>query len=119
MSKGKFRIDVKELQVGLATLSPKIKTGMVAAANYCAPLAEEYMKANATWTDRTGAARNGLRAKVMTSPDKVALVLYHSVPYGVFLEVRWSGKYAIIEPAMAAIGPLFVEAIHRLTFPGN
>lgn len=114
MSKG-FRWE-GNLFASIDDVEPRIKRSMVAAANYCAPLAEQYMRSNATWTDRTGAARNGLRAKVVTSSDKVALVLYHSVPYGVFLEVRWSGKYAIIEPAMAAIGPLFVEAFGKLAF---
>lgn len=115
MSGAKFRLE-GPLMANVSGLSMKVQRGMVAAAQYCAPLAEQYMRQNATWTDQTGAARNGLRAKVVTQPKRVALVLYHSVPYGVFLEVRWSGKYAIIEPAMAAIGPLFVEAIHRLAF---
>ena len=115
MTGTKFRLE-GNLQANLRDLNPKVQRGIVAAANYCAPLATEYMRQNASWQDQTGAARNGLNTKVVTTGKKVALVLYHTVPYGVFLEVRWSGKYAIIEPAMAAIGPLFVEAIHRLAF---
>lgn len=105
-----------DLTARINNMGPKVKRGMVAAANYVAPQAEAFMKSEAPWTDRTGAARNGLGAQVEVSGNKVAIILYHSVPYGVFLEVRWGGKYAIIEKTMAAAGPLFVEAIGRLIF---
>lgn len=95
---------------------PNVKRGMVAAANYVAPLAEAHMKENAPWTDRSTNARDGLKAQVFTSSNKVAIVLYHSVPYGVFLEIRWGGRFAAIEPAMIAMGPVFVQAIGRLAF---
>lgn len=104
------------LEANLKGLDQKVKAGMVAAANYVAPQAESFMKSTAPWTDQTGAARNGLRARVRVSGNTVAIVLYHSVPYGIWLEVRWGGKYAVIEPAMAAAGPLYVQTIGRLVF---
>lgn len=110
-----FRLE-GNLEARLNQFGPKVKRGMVGAANYVAPVAEQYMRSNAPWTDRTSAARNGLHAQVQVSTNKVAIVLFHTVPYGVFLEIRWGGKYAIIEPTMAAVGPLFVEAIQRLAF---
>lgn len=100
----------------LRTMDERVQRGVVAAAHWTAPQAETFMKNNASWTDRTGNARNGLGARVVLGPDTVAIVLYHSVPYGVFLEVRWGGKYAIIEPTMAATGPIFLSAIKRLAF---
>lgn len=115
---GKFRLE-GNLEAKLNQFGPKVKRGMVAAANYTAMEAQAYMKANAPWTDRTSAARNGLGTQVQVSANKVAIVLYHSVPYGVFLELRWGGRYAIIEPTMAAVGPLFVESIQRLAFDGG
>lgn len=105
-----------DLKVNLANLDDRMKRVMVAAAGYVAPQAEAYMRENAKWTDRTGAARNGLGATVKTSGDDVAIVLFHTVPYGVFLEVRWGGKYAIIEPTIAAMAPLYLQAIQRLGF---
>ena len=100
----------------LIGLDAHVKRGMVAAAYYVAPQAEAHMKANARWTDRTGAARNGLGARVVVEDTKVAIVLYHSVAYGVFLETRWGGKYAIIEPTMGVAAPLFAKAVGRLVF---
>jgi len=32
-------------------------------------------------------------------------VVYHTMPYGLWLEVRWSGRYAIIGPTMLHIAP--------------
>jgi hypothetical protein len=107
------------LTARLNQFGPKVKHAMVAAAGYTATHAESYMKDQAPWTDRTGAARNGLGTKVVVETNKVAIVLYHSVPYGVYLETRWDGKYAIIESTMAAAGPLFVETIGRLAFEGD
>lgn len=115
MSNDSFHFE-GDLTARLNRIGPEVKRAMVAAAHYSATHAEGYMKDNAPWTDRTGAARNGLGAQVVVSTNKVAIVLYHSVPYGVWLELRWDGKYAIIEPTMATVGPLFVETIGRLAF---
>jgi hypothetical protein len=106
------------LVANLTTLDQNIQRGVLAAAHYTAPVAEAYMKANAPWIDRTSAARNGLRAQVVQSGSRVGIVMYHSVPYGVFLEVRWGGKYGIILNTMQMAGPVFITAIKRLAFKG-
>jgi hypothetical protein len=106
-----------DLEANLKTMPIEHRRALVASAQYVAPLAESFMKSQAPWTDRTGIARNGLRARVhLSGTDKVAIVLYHTAPYGVFLEVRWGGKFGIIPAAMAAAGPLWVEALGRLMF---
>lgn len=110
-----FRLE-GDLKANLAREPERVKSAVYAAAQYTAMQAESFMKSQASWQDQTGAARNGLRATVQRSGNKVAIVLYHSVSYGIWLELRWDGKYAIIEPAMAAAGPLFIEAIQRLAF---
>lgn len=104
------------MEARLNQFGPQIKRGMVAAANYVAPLAEAHMKQNAPWTDRSTAARDGLNAQVLVSTNGVAIVLYHTVPYGIFLEICNGGRYAIIEPTMLIMSPVFVKAIGRLAF---
>lgn len=110
-----FRLE-GDLKANVDDLDNHIRKGVIAAANFIAPKAEAYMKQNASWTDRSSAARNGLKAKVQTTPASVAIVLYHSVDYGVWLEIRWAGKYAIVRPAVQAMAPEFVIMIGKLVF---
>ncbi len=81
---------------------------------YEAPQIENWMKNNATWTDRTGAARNGLAARFYSDQDGRGIVLFHQVPYGIWLEVRFSGRYAIINPALQTWGPQIMERVRGL-----
>lgn len=76
--------------------------GKVMEAN--APRVQSYARSSAPWTDRTGNARNGLFAKYRGSNSSHAIDLYHTVPYGIFLEVRWSGRYQVIRPTIDAEG---------------
>lgn len=70
-------------------------------AEMFAPVFEEYAKLNARWKDRTSNARQTLNAdwRRMTQ-DVVILWLAHGVEYGIYLEKRWSGRYAIIWPTI-------------------
>lgn len=70
-----------------------------------APRVETAAKRGAKWRDRTGNARNGLRGipeSQKGGPYKI--ILAHGVPYGIWLEVRFSGKYAIINPTISTEG---------------
>jgi hypothetical protein len=61
---------------------------------------QDYMRNNAPWTDRTGNARGGLFAQARHSDAVNAIVFYHTMPYGIFLEVSNGGTYAIIVPTL-------------------
>jgi hypothetical protein len=52
---------------------------------------ENYAKANAPWTDRTGDARERLHATVEETGPIGTIVLAHGVDYGIWLEVRFGG----------------------------
>jgi hypothetical protein len=67
---------------------------------------EQWMKANAPWTDQTGAARSELFAVAeQASHDLVEIYFSHgtTIDYGIWLEVRNAGRYAIIRPALEQI----------------
>lgn len=100
-------------------LDNEIRRAMVAAAGKTAPEAEAWMKQNANWIDRTSNARNGLGARSVVSDNRIAVVLYHSVPYGIWLEVRWDGKYAVIEPAIREFAPRLMSLVAQLAFDGG
>ena len=99
-----FKFDT--LTPALQKLLPKVDAGVSLAFSASEAKASSYARANAPWTDRTGNARAGLSAKHVAEPMvKHTLVIYHTMPYGYWLEVRWSGRYAIIGPTMLNTAP--------------
>lgn len=60
----------------------------------------QYAKDNAPWEDRTGDARQGLDIEVDVEGDLVVITLFHTVDYGLWLEVIESGKWATIMPTL-------------------
>jgi hypothetical protein len=80
------------------------------------------MKTGARWTDRTGNARAGLMAADYPDGDGGSLVLWSAASYGIWLEVRWHGKYAIVGPVMNQIAPriqkMAAEAVMKTSRPG-
>lgn len=103
-----------DLFTSIDGLDDRVRRAVYASARYTAEHAESFMKSEAPWTDRTGNARRGLRAQVVQNGDEVGIVMFHSVSYGPWLELRWGGKYGIIPQAMAAAGPMWVETLGRL-----
>lgn len=83
-------------------------------ANQMAPQVENYAKIHAPWTDQTGNARAGLAARPYREGKEVGILVYHQVPYGIWLEVRWSGRYAIINPTIEAMAPEVMAKFNRL-----
>ena len=57
-------------------------------------------KANAPWEDQTGEARAGLEAKASNDDGLISLYLYHTVDYGLWLEVIQNGRFATILPTL-------------------
>lgn len=78
---------------------------------------ESYMKEHAAWEDRTGDARDGLSAQFYEGPNVSGLLLSHGVSYGIWLEVRWGGRLAIIPPTIEVMGPELMRRIGERTLP--
>lgn len=79
--------------------------------------AAQWMRDNAVWEDKTGAARAGLHVDVNEAPAVLAeLVFSHGedVPYAVWLELAHGGKYAIIAPAIDYWGPRLMQDVQRI-----
>jgi hypothetical protein len=88
-----------------------VKEAIRQTLEYWAARAVSQMRQNARWTDRTSNARNGLASQVYVGDDEAALVLFHTMPYGIWLEVRWSGRYAIIGPTLNDIAPKVLQMV--------
>lgn len=111
---GGITIDLSEIQVNLDKLGPWLDKRVSGLMSYYAGAIGAAAKAGAPWTDRTSNARNGLTAGAGKKGQTHYIVLAHRVPYGIWLEVRWGGKYAIIEPTLQNYGPRVMGAFGRL-----
>lgn len=110
-----LEIDMTPLIRGTATFQKRLDIGVAGVVKQRSHIAVGWMKENARWTDRTGAARAGLRTTTEHIPMvRHSINLIHSVAYGIWLEVRWSGRYAIIVPALIDQGPKMMLTLNKL-----
>lgn len=75
---------------------------------------QNFMRTNAPWTDRTGNARQGLFARAYRDGHGYVSVFYHTVDYGIFLELARSGQNRIIIPTLQKKGPDFMSSISKV-----
>lgn len=79
-----------------------------------APAILDYAKSNAPWQDITGAARQGLDVDVSVEGDEIVLSLYHTVDYGLWLEIIEGGKFATIMPTLEHFAPSVLRSVHAV-----
>lgn len=102
------------LTPGIAAYGVAIQDHVEEVLEQMAREMEEYAQSNAPWANRTGQARSGLKAEVDTSGfNGASIVLMHTAEYGVWLEIRWNGRYAIIMPTIEEFGPRVMQALGR------
>lgn len=80
---------------------------------------EQYAKANAPWTDRTGDARERLHATVEETGPIGTIVLSHGVPYGLWLEISNGGRYSIIPQTIDVFGPQLMRSLQNMINLGH
>lgn len=102
------------LTPGLRMAPEKFHLRMAAVMEYEANEAQDYMRINAPWTDRTGNARQGLFGRAFRDAKRHVIVLYHTMPYGIWLEVKQSGQYAIIVPSLPIVGRNVMQSLNGL-----
>lgn len=104
---------VNKLANSIEAHDRKVKRVIAGQFLYHKGEAETFMRNNAPWTDRTGNARAGLHAEVniINQGEAFEMILAGSVPYQIWLEVRFSGKYAIIQPTCDYIGALLISRL--------
>ena len=126
----KWRIEIENVQNGLARAGEAVQNCIAACGRTAAAQIEAYAKQNRPWTDRTGNARNTLEGVWMQEtaaedsgdalqPRRGAggekkvhtLGIVGHMPYSVFLELSYEGKYAILWPTVNALAP---EILRRL-----
>lgn len=98
MSKSGIRWNSRELSASLEKFNERANKGVTAAFEYQAPKSAARMKTSASWTDRTGNARSGLFTDTSHNGNHHSMLLSHGVAYGIYLENRFSGRYATVRP---------------------
>lgn len=104
------------------TLTPTLHTGpgyidstLSRTMGFYRPKVESSARLNAPWTDQTTNARNGLVATyVRDDADTHSIILAHRVPYGIFLETRFAGKFAIIMPTLNLFFPKVMATLNKI-----
>ena len=96
--------DDRELRRNLETVSSKIENAVKAVVAMKGTEGIAALKQNAPWTDRTSAARNGLHTITMLGGSQHVIIYSHAVHYGIWLEVKFSGRDAVILPTMIPEG---------------
>lgn len=98
-----FRITRDTLTPSLATMDTRVQRAIDLVFDLFETRAETKLRERATWTDRTGNARAGLRAIHEGRGDNNTLVLFHTMHYGIYLEVSNDGKYAVLGPVQREV----------------
>lgn len=112
-----FSFNAEQLKQGPKKLDRDLERAMYATVRFHDAGAEAWMKHNAPWKDRTTNARNGLFARGVKISKKVyALILAHSVTYGIYLELgtRYMRKRPIIVPALHLYGPKVMRTFNKI-----
>lgn len=118
----RFILEEDTLTPTLQALPGVIDKIIATTLNYYEPKVENHAKLNAPWQDQTTNARNGLAARSGKSGKTRWIVLFHQVPYGIYLETRWNAKYAIIMPTIDKFGPEVMDTFRKILekrFPGG
>jgi hypothetical protein len=90
-------------------------TALVAAVvDFQGTKATAWMKVNAKWKDRTGNARQTLAGYGEHTSTYHEIHLHGGVPYQIWLETRWSGKFAVIGPAVKYHGLALMNRLRGL-----
>lgn len=107
-----FKLDTSGLDFD--GLDDKISAGIMMYGKAAAAKFEAAAKENAPWTDRTGAARQRLKADFTEVPIGWCLSISHGVNYGVYLELAHERKYAILMPTILKLCNSFVDALRSM-----
>jgi len=114
MAEPTFEFKPGSLKANLNRFDGDISALVAAIVDYRGNKSVEYMKSNAPWTDRTGNARQTLAAHGVHAPDFHEIHLYGGVPYQIFLETRFAGRFAIIGPAVKYQGLALMNMLRGL-----
>ena len=106
------------LTANFATASDRAVQYLARTTEYYSFRSETFAKSKAKWTDRTGNARGSLSgtytASVNRDSARFEITISHGMPYGIWLELRWNGKFAIINKTVENQGKAFFDTANKV-----
>ena len=111
-----FSFNAEQLKLAPKQLDRKVVRAAYGTCKYWSTRSETWMKHNAPWKDRTTNARNGLFANAVKLGKSFAIILAHSVNYGIYLErgTRYMKARPVIVPALQMFGPRVMQSFQKL-----
>lgn len=109
-----IRITKDEITPRLKAMPAKLDAGLAALMAMQSQKVQTAARNDAPWQDQTGNARQGLTAKAFKDERGHGIVLFHTMPYGIWLETRWSGRYQVIVPTIQTQGPQVMDSVKTL-----
>lgn len=100
-----------DLSDNMKKYGERVLAGVRAIADQHAKMGQDRMRLEASWTDRTGNARQGLLGVTEHEKNQTTVYFIHTVDYGPSLELDHAGNYAIVMPVLLEIS---VEMQKRL-----
>ena len=113
----KWTVTPEQMGKALAKRVENIAAGVEGIVQSRAPEVQQWMKDNAPWTDRTGAARRSLTAVPGRSGDTITLTMLYNNPavyYSVYLEYSMGGRWQILGPTIDRYVVVLMEDIKKL-----
>ena len=98
---------IKEAEAvgGLDRYGENVAASLIDTLSHSAENMEIYAKANRPWTDRTGNARRTMEGVFARDGDRFTAGVEGHMPYSVFLELGFDGRYAILAPTVRHFAP--------------
>lgn len=107
-------IDPGDLSANLGSLAQRFIVALRGLGQMMAQRMRSWAQANAPWTDRTGDARQRLMTRVRMEGAKLVIILFHQMTYGIWLEVKHNGRWAIIMKTIDRFYPEVMRLAVRL-----
>lgn len=113
-----WEADPSKIVSNLAGATQKAQFYLSRTTEYYSLHAETYAKTKAPWTDRSTNARSGLTTtwsgNISSSGARFQIDVFHRVPYGIWLEIKYNGKFSIINKTVNIEGNKFFKTANQV-----
>jgi hypothetical protein len=105
---------IGKMERAIADYGKRLLAAVYRLASEWATRIADDARAGAPWTNRTGNARRQLFGRAVRLAMGAVIIIGHGVPYGVFLERRWAGRFAAIMPALQRAHAAVMQSLQAL-----